>query len=246
MKVFLATLLCHFWPVASAASLFHSPFHRERDARTKHGRRPTSIAPPTTETQILSGGHPRGCPAYLSAQWFSLHLRADLGLGQSWDLGGPRLPRRFCHRLHGRSGWSAGAGGDNKYNVYCASDNGRRNNCPIDTARRRAPGSSAQRFALRLRVHLGLGQAWHLGRPWLPRRFRNWSGWLATSRKPVIYCSSDNMRRKVCPINTQGGVRIIRQRSDADCIYGRTWGYDARGIWVDRGCRADFEVGIRR
>ncbi len=53
------------------------------------------------------------------------------------------------------------------------------------------------------------------------------------------------MNRKYCPISTQGGVRIIRQRSDADCIYNRTWGYDARGIWVDRGCRADFEVGFR-
>jgi len=60
-----------------------------------------------------------------------------------------------------------------------------------------------------------------------------------------ITCSSDDMRRKYCPIPTQGGARIIRQRSDADCIYNRTWGYDARGIWVDRGCRADFEVGIR-
>jgi Protein of unknown function (DUF3011) len=38
-------------------------------------------------------------------------------------------------------------------------------------------------------------------------------------------------------------VRLVRQRSDTDCILGRTWGYDPRGIWVDRGCRADFEVG---
>jgi Protein of unknown function (DUF3011) len=46
-----------------------------------------------------------------------------------------------------------------------------------------------------------------------------------------------------CNVNTSGGVRLVRQRSDADCIYNRTWGYDRRGIWVDRGCRADFEVG---
>jgi hypothetical protein len=26
-------------------------------------------------------------------------------------------------------------------------------------------------------------------------------------------------------------------------VEGRTWGFDRNGIWVDRGCRADFEVG---
>ena len=50
----------------------------------------------------------------------------------------------------------------------------------------------------------------------------------------------------VLPVNTNGGVRLIRQRSDADCVYARTWGYDRNGIWVDRGCRADFEVGRLR
>ena len=65
---------------------------------------------------------------------------------------------------------------------------------------------------------------------------------LAAGRN-VITCSSNNMGRNQCPANTSGGVRLIRQRSDSDCIYNRTWGYDKRGIWVDRGCRADFEVG---
>jgi len=59
----------------------------------------------------------------------------------------------------------------------------------------------------------------------------------------VVTCSSDDMRRNFCGVNTSGGVRLVRQRSDADCVYNRTWGYDRRGIWVDRGCRADFEVG---
>jgi hypothetical protein len=59
----------------------------------------------------------------------------------------------------------------------------------------------------------------------------------------VVYCASDNMGRNSCDADTRNGVRIIRQRSDSDCIYGRTWGYDRSGIWVDRGCRADFEIG---
>jgi len=28
----------------------------------------------------------------------------------------------------------------------------------------------------------------------------------------------------------------------ADCVFNRTWGYDRDRIWVDRGCRADFEI----
>lgn len=59
----------------------------------------------------------------------------------------------------------------------------------------------------------------------------------------TITCASDDMRRHYCGADTRGGVRLVRQRSDASCRQGSTWGYDRRGIWVDRGCRADFEVG---
>ncbi len=59
----------------------------------------------------------------------------------------------------------------------------------------------------------------------------------------TMSCSSDDMRRHYCGADTRGGVTMIRQRSDASCIEGRTWGYDRRGIWVDRGCRADFALG---
>ncbi len=59
----------------------------------------------------------------------------------------------------------------------------------------------------------------------------------------VITCSSDDMRRNYCAADTRGGVRMIRQRSDAACREGHSWGVSPRGIWVDRGCRADFEIG---
>ncbi len=59
----------------------------------------------------------------------------------------------------------------------------------------------------------------------------------------VVTCSSDDMRRHVCSADTRGGVRMVRQRSDAACREGYSWGTTRRGIWVDHGCRADFEVG---
>jgi hypothetical protein len=51
------------------------------------------------------------------------------------------------------------------------------------------------------------------------------------------------MHRHYCQADTRGGVQLIKQRSDSSCRQGRSWGFDRRGIWVDHGCRADFQVG---
>lgn len=59
----------------------------------------------------------------------------------------------------------------------------------------------------------------------------------------VVSCSSDDMHRHYCPADTRGGVQLLKQNSDSSCRQGRSWGYDRRGIWVDHGCRADFQVG---
>jgi hypothetical protein len=61
----------------------------------------------------------------------------------------------------------------------------------------------------------------------------------------VVRCESRDGRRRECGVDTRGSVQLVRQHSDAPCIRGRTWGSDGRGIWVDRGCRADFAVGGR-
>ncbi|MGH9666320.1 MAG: DUF3011 domain-containing protein, partial [Bryobacteraceae bacterium] len=61
----------------------------------------------------------------------------------------------------------------------------------------------------------------------------------------IVTCSSDDMRRHSCDADTRGGVHLVRRRSEAACRQGNSWGFDRRGIWVDRGCRADFEVGGR-
>ena len=58
----------------------------------------------------------------------------------------------------------------------------------------------------------------------------------------VVTCSSDDMHRHYCPADTRGGVQLLKQRSDASCRQGRSWGYDRSGIWVDHGCRADFQI----
>ncbi len=59
----------------------------------------------------------------------------------------------------------------------------------------------------------------------------------------TVRCESIDGRHRYCRATTHNGVRMVRQLSNADCIRGRTWGYDRRGIWVDQGCRADFRTG---
>ena len=59
----------------------------------------------------------------------------------------------------------------------------------------------------------------------------------------TITCSSNDGRRNFCSANTRGGVRLSRQISGSACIQNQTWGWDNSGVWVDRGCRAEFVVG---
>ncbi len=58
-----------------------------------------------------------------------------------------------------------------------------------------------------------------------------------------ITCGSINYGYNYCRIPTDGRARIAHQISHKPCIDGQSWGYDNQGVWVDRGCRADFVVG---
>jgi hypothetical protein len=64
----------------------------------------------------------------------------------------------------------------------------------------------------------------------------------AASTSQYILCESNNNDRRYCQVDGRGGVRLSRQLSDARCTQGSTWGYDNGGVWVDNGCRAEFEV----
>lgn len=58
-----------------------------------------------------------------------------------------------------------------------------------------------------------------------------------------ITCGSINYGYNYCRIRTDGRARIAHQISHKPCINGDSWGYDNMGVWVDKGCRADFVVG---
>jgi Protein of unknown function (DUF3011) len=134
--------------------------------------------------------------------------------------------------------------------ITCSSDNGRRNYCPADTrggvrlvqqrsSARCSQGVSWGFDARGIWVDRGCRAVFAInpGRPGAPPG--------GTGGRPpaqTISCSSNDGKRNYCPIDTRAGVQLIRQRSDARCTQNYSWGYDRRGIWVDRGCRADFAV----
>jgi hypothetical protein len=77
----------------------------------------------------------------------------------------------------------------------------------------------------------------------LPHRVSAQGQYSSESRSSdTISCSSNDGRRAYCDVDTRGGVRLVRQISGSSCQQGSTWGYDSRGVWVDRGCRAEFDV----
>ncbi len=65
----------------------------------------------------------------------------------------------------------------------------------------------------------------------------------ASAQTGRLTCASNDMRYKYCSADTRGDVRLVRQISGSPCDQNYSWGYDYRGIWVDRGCRAEFEYG---
>jgi len=94
------------------------------------------------------------------------------------------------------------------------------------------------RWIIALAVTLAMGQAsaQAIGNPAYSRyQFRS-----------MVRCEAVGSARTFCRADTGGRVRIAKQLSQRPCVQGRSWGYNDRGIWVSRGCRADFAVSPDR
>ena len=136
--------------------------------------------------------------------------------------------------------------------ITCSSNDGKRNYCAADTRggvrlSRQISGSACVQ-----------GQTWgYDGRNiWVDRGCRaefaiggggGGGGYRPPPPPPqyqpqIITCSSNDGKRNYCSTNGRSNVRLSRQISGSPCVEGQTWGYDNRGLWVDRGCRADFQV----
>ena len=61
----------------------------------------------------------------------------------------------------------------------------------------------------------------------------------------IVRCESNDGRTAVCPADGAERVTLARQLSRTACVEGKNWGVNRDGIWVDDGCRGDFEVQTR-
>ncbi|MEK0265531.1 DUF3011 domain-containing protein [Stenotrophomonas sp. TWI819] len=66
------------------------------------------------------------------------------------------------------------------------------------------------------------------------------SGFLNVPR--ILVCESKSRQRRFCGAGITHGVTLNKQLSGTPCEQGSSWGWDSRGVWVDKGCRAEFAV----
>lgn len=69
----------------------------------------------------------------------------------------------------------------------------------------------------------------------------NGGGW-GGGRGQVITCDSNDHRLQRCNVSVRRDARLVRQTSRTACVEGRTWGWDRDGVWVNGGCRGEFQV----
>lgn len=173
-------------------------------------------------------------------------LRRVSGRGGNWGGGGN----------FGRGGGNWGGSGGNwggqsgsGQTVVCASNSGNRVYCDADTRSgvvlsRQLSGSPCEQ-----------GRTWGFDNRgiWVDRGCRaefvlnQRGGYGQGQQVRTVVCASNNGERVYCDADTRGGdVQLVRQISGSRCRQGETWGWDRRGIWVDRGCRAEFTIGNYR
>jgi hypothetical protein len=56
----------------------------------------------------------------------------------------------------------------------------------------------------------------------------------------TLSCASNPGERIHCSADTSAGVLLVTSSGSAECLLGRTWGYDQKGVWVSDGCAGEF------
>lgn len=127
--------------------------------------------------------------------------------------------------------------------ITCSSKNGRREHCRVDTS----GGMILVRQLSDSDCQLNRTWGYDANGIWVTDGCRGEfaaGGFApplnARARSGSVICESIDGKRNVCPVDTSMGVAVVKQLSDTPCKLNSTWGYDAHGIWVTAGCRAEF------
>jgi hypothetical protein len=230
-----------------------------------------AIFTPRSSAQTIScssdDGHRHYCPADTRGGVRLLKKRSDAACnqGSSWgfDRGGVWVDRScradFAIGTYQYRGPAPGGAGI----ISCSSDDGRRHYCTVDSGGRvrlqQQRGDSPCREGYSwgsdgkliwvdhgCRADFAVEGGGGVERepdqniPWGRNSYAGGPG--TGGLNQVVSCSSDDNHRHYCPADTRGGVQLQKQLSESACRQGRSWGYDRSGIWVDHGCRADFQL----
>jgi hypothetical protein len=134
------------------------------------------------------------------------------------------------------------------YLVRCESSRNQTSECPVD------PSASVKLTTQRSGTACTEGQTWGRlgGSIYVARGCRAEFEVTPTSRpgsfnRPSnttywITCESRDDRRFYCRIGNLDVPRLEQQLSRTECVEGRTWGVGEGYLWVDDGCRGEFEV----
>lgn len=170
--------------------------------------------------------------------------------GRNWGQGrGGIWVDRGCRGefRSGSGGWNGGGWSGSGQRIRCESSNGRTRTCAV-------PSRGDVRLVRQLsNARCTEGHSW--GRQhdaiWVSRgcraefevygRGNGWSGggWNDGGQGRTFRCESDSGRTRTCGADGRR-VQLVRQLSSSPCVEGRSWGRDARGVWVAAGCRAEF------
>jgi hypothetical protein len=91
------------------------------------------------------------------------------------------------------------------------------------------------------------GKTWGTrnGMVWVSGGCRGEFGFASNVAGTNLICESKNNIKHTCRADVRSGVMMARQLSDNACVRGRTWGTNKEGVWVDKGCRAEFTISDR-
>lgn len=143
------------------------------------------------------------------------------------------------------SGYGYGNGGPLGRTLRCGSENGRWKHCSADT---RAGVELVRQVSRSACIR---GQSWGLDHTgiWVNGgcraefRIGERDADGAQPEATRFRCESEDGKPRSCGAVGRGGVRLVRQLSRAECVAGRSWGVARGQVWVDQGCRAEFETG---
>ena len=166
--------------------------------------------------------------------------------GRSWGVEVDAIWVRDGCRAEFLSGFG-GRGVDSGYSdrvVRCESREGRWNQCPAETS----TGLEMVRQLSKNPCIRGQNWGWDKSGVWVSGGCRAEFRAIGTpserkAKVRIVRCESKDARRQQCQVDTGGTVKLRRQLSKAPCVEGKSWGHDRGGIWVERGCLGDFEIG---